>query len=1119
MKKRLSLALGTALLMSQFGFAQESTGFKPHHEPLIKQNPPKPNILMILDTSGSMKERDMSIPCTDPSNGRKCYASRIDVLQSTVKGLLSRYRNDAYIGMSTLGFLGYHADSYYQVIDLDIMKFDISDLSIDNSDETINKTNQNNFALATQEVDNLIAHGGTPLAYALYEGSKYFRGDRMMDRSGFELQGRYYKQKYDLYKSEIQPSPIKYRCQQQHIILLTDGDPMGDRVGPILKRDVEPLNQLRDRLLSNSNYTSTEPDEYIFELDTINYNYDYSRIIRERAGNLSTSFVARYLWELDLRKDARNIGSEDKTGKTWDSKGSIRMPIHMNAITFGDDPNDSSIDELDRTVSPSGGVHVHAKNPDELYSAFHNIFQSIIQTRSGTGAVEDQNAQTLNTIRYTTSYEPRVWTGAIVARRYDSKTGKFSIPVWDTKERIKPGQGKLYTAETQNGNVITKELTEESTKIVQEEVRVGTKRKWVNGRLVQVPDIRYVNKEVRVPGYYGSLGENYVYWLKGYDDSELRDRQGNTLGAIINSDIYHFSSDMPNVNINETVVGKAHRDNIIKYVKKRRDTMGINYLITGSNDGLINFIVAEKTDSSKRSELPGTRIFSYFPSFFKDDLADITSVPYSHQYKVDGTTHFFDALVDDHYRTIGITSMGSGARALVGYQIFESDSEFKKTSDDFKINFEITNKTAGFENLGYTYSEVDYVNQAKDDKHSRAVAVFGNGFGAPSKVSSIYMIDAVTGQKIEEIVLSNNGLGAASPSLLVSKDPVTKMQRLESIYVGDYSGNMYKIVFDYTSSDKEGSYNFKRYSKQTIFQSGGSTRPITTRPVVMKNKKDNDQVWVYFGTGSAKTANDISKTALNAQHYFYGIKDINETVKDEQLVDQKVEKTFGTGKERQLLTTKAVDGTTTPYGWKLKLTHRSDDNNERVIRPAVLVGNKYITFATWSIVRGGENDPCLSDNLVGSEFTLDLYTGNAGTIFWETNPDGSLKGIDKDGQGEPIRAKYNGEHLDDDAFGRPTGEGIIPHNIYGGNYYYGFIEELASSDGYYVDLSKDSGNQSGMAIGGATISGKNGGKFSSMSSTTEGGKQKNKVILQDDIWESEDELISGKRLYIKHKSL
>ncbi|MDG9730425.1 PilC/PilY family type IV pilus protein [Ignatzschineria sp. RMDPL8A] len=1110
MKKRLSLALGTALLMSQFGFAQESTGFKPHHEPLIKQNPPKPNILMILDTSGSMREYDMGVPCENGYPGEMCSDSRINVLRSTVDRLLARYRNDAYLGISTLGKFGYHIDPRFGYRnDLNIIKHDLSDLST-SDDPRINTENAAKLRSIQNTVKGLQANGGTPLAFALYEAAKYFRGDKLLKETNYKYSwndGRYAH--FDSFIG-VKPSPIKYRCQAQHIVLLTDGDPDVDQVGQILPRDKSALQRL-----SNLNSVRNRAAVRRAEIERIARSNPRNQIIQryyqtvltqdryngsDYLGNFSTSFIAQHLWNLDLRTDTQNLATKDNAGKGWLDEGSVRMPIYVNAITFGDDTNSTSKKELDLTVAPSGGVHVHAKNPKQLDDAFNDIFQSIIQTRSGTGAVEDQNAQTLNTIRYTTSYEPRVWTGAIVARRYDSKTGKFSIPVWDTKERIKPGQGKLYTAEIQNRNVITKELTE--GKWIVENDRRGRPKKpfWVNG-------------------YYGALGEQYVRWLKGYDDPELRDRQGNTLGAIINSDIYHFSSDMPNVNINETVVGKAHRDNIIKYVKKRRDTMGINYLITGSNDGLINFIVAEKTDSSKRSELPGTRIFSYFPSFFKDDLADITSVPYSHQYKVDGTTHFFDALVDDHYRTIGITSMGSGARALVGYQVFESDSEFKKTSDDFKINFEITNKTAGFENLGYTYSEVDYVNQAKDDKHSRAVAVFGNGFGAPSKVSSIYMIDAITGQKIEEIVLSNNGLGAASPSLLVSKDPVTKMQRLESIYVGDYSGNMYKIVFDYTASDKEGSYNFKHYSKQTIFQSGGSTRPITTRPVVMKNKKDNDQVWVYFGTGSAKTANDISEKALNAQHYFYGIKDINETIEDGQLIEQKVEKTFGTGKERQLLTSKAVDGATTPYGWKLKLTHRSDENNERVIRPAVLVGNKYITFATWSIVRGGANDPCLSDNLVGSEFTLDLYTGNAGTIFWETNPDGSLKGIDKDGQGEPIRAKYNGEHLDDDAFGRPTGEGIIPHNIYGGNYYYGFIEELASSDGYYVDLSKDSGNQSGMAIGGATISGKNGGKFSSMSSTTEGGKQKNKLILQDDIWESEDELISGKRLYIKQRAI
>lgn len=44
MKKQLSL-LVSALLLSNASFA-----FTPHQEPLVKQNPPKPNILMVLDT-------------------------------------------------------------------------------------------------------------------------------------------------------------------------------------------------------------------------------------------------------------------------------------------------------------------------------------------------------------------------------------------------------------------------------------------------------------------------------------------------------------------------------------------------------------------------------------------------------------------------------------------------------------------------------------------------------------------------------------------------------------------------------------------------------------------------------------------------------------------------------------------------------------------------------------------------------------------------------------------------------------------------------------------------------------------------------------------------------------
>src|SRR5699024_12847967 len=121
-------------------------------------------------------------------------------------------------------------------------------------------------------------------------------------------------------------------------------------------------------------------------------------------------------------------------------------------------------------------------------------------------------------------------------------------------------------------------------------------------------------------------------------------------------------------------------------------------LIAGTNDGLMNLIYADKSSIGNHPRAGG-RYVSYFPSFFKDDLDKITDFYYNHSYKVDGKTHIFDALHQEVFRTIGITSMGAGAKALVSYQLFESPRHNERThsyasrrTSEFNINFKLSNE-------------------------------------------------------------------------------------------------------------------------------------------------------------------------------------------------------------------------------------------------------------------------------------------------------------------------------------------------------------------------------------------------------------------------------------------
>src|SRR5699024_9239174 len=178
-----------------------------------------------------------------------------------------------------------------------------------------------------------------------------------------------------------------------------------------------------------------------------------------------------------------------------------------------------------------------------------------------------------------------------------------------------------------------------------------------------------------------------------------------------------------------------------------------------------------------------------------------------------------------------------------------------------------------------TYSEVDFINRIDPGTGKKqAVAIFGNGFG--TNVSSIFLVDAKTGEKIEEIVLDEKGLGAASPALITSMSPKNGFQMLDSIYVGDYNGTLHKVTFAKTGED------LTQHETIVLFRAPAK-HPITVRPLVMQHPVTKDKS-IYSGTGSAKTEKDIDNDSLKEKHYFYGMKDLNKLISIDSLEDQSI---------------------------------------------------------------------------------------------------------------------------------------------------------------------------------------------------------------------------------------
>ena len=144
---------------------------------------PQPNVLFILDVSGSMGTVDDDGD-GDPTND----VTRLDKLKAALNVLLNT--NDRF----NAGLMSYSGHAIELLEDINPVA--------DNKDDLISSIN------------GLYDGGGTPTQRALFEGLLYYQGK---DASAGPAQ--------------IYNSPITQQCQSNHIVLLSDGLPTEDSTG------------------------------------------------------------------------------------------------------------------------------------------------------------------------------------------------------------------------------------------------------------------------------------------------------------------------------------------------------------------------------------------------------------------------------------------------------------------------------------------------------------------------------------------------------------------------------------------------------------------------------------------------------------------------------------------------------------------------------------------------------------------------------------------------------------------------------------------------------------------------------------------------------------------------
>lgn len=317
----------------------------------------------------------------------------------------------------------------------------------------------------------------------------------------------------------------------------------------------------------------------------------------------------------------------------------------------------------------------------------------------------------------------------------------------------------------------------------------------------------------------------------------------------------------------------------------------------------------------------GQELFGYIPSAVIPNLQSLSQPNYSHKYFVDG-----DIAVSSTSQTVGknylVSTLGLGGKGLFGLDV-STPSSF----DASHVLWEYSDSSDA--DLGYMLGQPLI---AKMNNGSWA-AIVSNGYNSSSGKAVLYVFELTTGtliKKIDTAVGSDNGL--ASPGVIDADGNGT----VDFIYAGDLKGNVWKFdVSDATVA------NWKvAFTSQPLFtakDASNNPQPITAPMIIAKNDLTGDpnigKRFIFFGTGSYFRSADPSDTQLNS---WYGLIDDNAIVNSDksELVPRSIaEDGVFDGKKVRTFNSASAGDMSGKKGWYINFTTQS---GERIVTASAI---------------------------------------------------------------------------------------------------------------------------------------------------------------------------------------
>lgn len=641
--------------------------------------------------------------------------------------------------------------------------------------------------------------------------------------------------------------------------------------------------------------------------------------------------IAKFAFDIDMRTTGTDAG-----GKSWNAADFPKQ--NMNTYTVGFTAANQMLSDA---ASYGQGKYYQATDSAGLSTALASALSDITsKAGSGGSGTTSSSIVGVGSSYYQTSYDPKDWRGTVRAYGITANGAvNTSSVLWTTDTAIVPG------------------------------ATPPTYQSWSTASNAPITlafgNFAPAQQTVLNQGLpTGITGADLVEWSKGTNKSGLKVRSV-LLGDIINSPLMLAS---PTDQTASDLVGDTSYSN---YLATKASNMNSNLVVNG-NDGFVSVINPGN----------GARRYAYMPSSVLPYLRLISDPAYingvSHKFLVDGQVGIFDAQLNNAWKTLAIGGTGAGGKTFYALQLFDA-SAGNVTRALWEFSAPATpNAANAFNDLGYAYARPEVARLAD----GRWAAFIANGYGSNSGVAALYVVDIRDGSLIRKIVVDSTETtnGLSSVELKVNSQNV-----VQAAYGGDLNGRMWK--FDLSASAPN-SWGLAFSGKPLFTAPGGDTQPITAQPLLADNSLGGKVV--FFGTGKFNESVDKTNKDLQA---FYAVWDADGgsgQITTASLQAQSITGVFA-GASGQFITT-SQNEVIYPgkKGWYLPLVYGGVLTGERVINQAALVLGR-IVFTT-AIV--DTTDPCASFGS-GKVVELDAFSGKMlNYAVLDTTNDGLIDGND-----------------------------------------------------------------------------------------------------------------------------